>query len=123
MLDKNGLVVDVRKKERQNSNKLIEDFMIAANEAVATYLQQQQIPTLYRIHEAPNHSDVEDLLNFLKAYHVPFKNFDLTTPLGMQGLIKSVKGTTLRRLFPVWPFARLNWRSTLPATPVTSAWR
>ncbi len=95
VLDKNGLVVDVRKKERQNSNKLIEDFMIAANEAVATYLQQQQIPTLYRIHEAPNHSDVEDLLNFLKAYHVPFKNFDLTTPLGMQGLIKSVKGTTL----------------------------
>ena len=95
VIDANGLVVDVRKKERQNSNKLIEDFMISANEAVATHLKQKEMPTLYRIHEAPNHSDTEDLLNFLKAYHVPFKNFDLTTPIGLQGLLKSVKGTAL----------------------------
>jgi ribonuclease R len=95
VLDANGFVVDVRKKERQNSNKLIEDFMVSANEAVAAYIKRQGMPTLYRIHEPPGQSDLEDLTNFLKAYHVPFHKFDLTTPIGLQGLIQSVKGAPL----------------------------
>lgn len=88
----NGKVVDVRKKERLETHRLIEDFMVAANEAVATHLENNKIPAIYRIHEPPNDSDVEELVTFLSAYRIPFKGFDLTTPIGLQSLLKSVKG-------------------------------
>jgi ribonuclease R len=88
----NGKVVDVRKKERLETHKLIEDFMVAANEAVATHLEKLKIPAVYRIHEPPNDSDVEELLTFLGAYRIPFKGLDFTTPIGLQSLLKSVKG-------------------------------
>jgi ribonuclease R len=87
-----GKVVDVRKKDRLETHRLIEDFMVAANEAVATHLEKMKIPAVYRIHEPPNDSDVEELSTFLKAYHIPFKGFDLTSPLGMQSILRSVKG-------------------------------
>ena len=88
----NGRVVDVRKKDRLETHRLIEDFMVAANSAVATYLENTKIPAVYRIHEPPNDSDVEELVTFLGAYHIPFKGMDLTTPMGMQTLLRSVKG-------------------------------
>ncbi|HTC19851.1 MAG TPA: ribonuclease R [bacterium] len=88
----NGKVVDVRKKERLETHKLIEDFMVAANEAVATHLENSKVPAIYRIHEPPNDSDVEELITFLGAYHIPFKGLDFTTPIGLQSLLKSVKG-------------------------------
>jgi ribonuclease R len=106
VLDSNGRAVDIRKKDRLSTHKLIEDFMVAANEAVAFYLDHTKIPTLYRIHEPPNPNDLEELTNFLKAYRIPFKNFDLTTPIGLQGLLRSVKGN---RLEPV--IATLSLRS------------
>lgn len=88
----NGKVVDVRKKDRLETHRLIEDFMVAANEAVATHLESLKIPAVYRIHEPPDQSDVEELMTFLGAYHIPFKGLDLTTPIGLQTLLKSVKG-------------------------------
>ncbi len=87
-----GKSIDVRKKERLETHKLIEDFMVAANEAVATHLERLKIPAVYRIHEPPNDSDVEELVTFLGAYRIPFKGLDLTTPMGLQTLLKSVKG-------------------------------
>ncbi len=89
---KDGKVVDVRKKDRLETHRLIEDFMVAANEAVASYLEQSKTPAVYRIHEPPNDSDVEELTAFLNAYRIPFKGMDLTTPPGMSALLKSVKG-------------------------------
>ena len=88
----NGKVVDVRKKERLETHRLIEDFMVAANEAVATHLENSKIPAVYRIHEPPDASDIEELTTFLGAYRIPFKGMDFTTPIGLQTLLKSVKG-------------------------------
>ncbi len=93
-----GLVQDVRKLEHLETHRLIEDFMVAANEAVATYLTQKGIPALYRIHEPPQPSDFEDLTAFLKAYRVPFKPSELGTPLGLSALLESVKGKPLAPL-------------------------
>jgi ribonuclease R len=88
----NGRVVDIRKKERLETHRLIEDFMVTANEAVATFLDKSRVPAIYRIHEPPEKRDLEDLVAFLDAYRIPHKGLDLSTPRGMQGLIKSVKG-------------------------------
>ncbi|HEY5037819.1 MAG TPA: RNB domain-containing ribonuclease, partial [bacterium] len=92
VLDGSGRAIDVRKKDRLESHKLIEDFMVAANEAVATQLDRLKIPTIYRIHEPPGPQDLEELVAFLGAYHIPFKKFDLETPKGLQSLLSSVKG-------------------------------
>jgi ribonuclease R len=91
VLDESGRVIDVRKKDRLETHRLIEDFMVAANEAVATHLDKMGLPAIYRIHEPPGPVDIEELINFLRAYHIPFKNLDLTTPIGLQTLLKSVK--------------------------------
>ena len=87
-----GKVVGIQKKERLETHRLIEDFMVAANEAVATFLDEQEFPTLYRIHEPPEARDLEDLTTFLDAYRIPHKGLDLTTPQGMQKLLHSVQG-------------------------------
>jgi len=92
VLDPSGKVVDVRKKDRLGSHKLIEDFMVAANEAVASHLSHLKIPALYRIHEPPSAQDLEELINFLRAYHIPFKSMDLSTPKGLQTLMASTHG-------------------------------
>ena len=92
VFDLSGKVVNVAKKDRLETHRLIEDFMVAANEAVATHLDRLKIPTLYRIHEPPDASNLEDLIQFLKAYRIPFQFASLATPKGLQTLLKSVKG-------------------------------
>ncbi|MEI6805936.1 MAG: VacB/RNase II family 3'-5' exoribonuclease, partial [Myxococcaceae bacterium] len=53
-LDETGEPVGINPAARQESNRLIEDLMIAANEAVATHLEEKGFPTIFRIHEPPN---------------------------------------------------------------------
>ncbi|HEY3927601.1 MAG TPA: RNB domain-containing ribonuclease, partial [Candidatus Koribacter sp.] len=52
--DENGLMKGVTRSERNEANRLIEEFMLAANESVATYLEERRIASLYRIHEKPD---------------------------------------------------------------------
>ncbi len=53
ILDENGDPVDIVKRERGVAEKLIEQFMLAANEGVASFLAWQDMPCVYRIHETP----------------------------------------------------------------------
>lgn len=52
--DKKGVIQGISKTERNNAHRIIEEFMLAANEAVAQYLDNRKAPTLYRIHEYPD---------------------------------------------------------------------
>jgi ribonuclease R len=53
ILDEEGAPCDIIKRERGISERMIEQFMLCANEAVATYLYKEQIPCVYRVHEKP----------------------------------------------------------------------
>ncbi|WP_064580054.1 ribonuclease R family protein [Streptobacillus moniliformis] len=53
ILDENGDIKEISKRISGLSQELIENFMVAANEAVAEYLHWQNIPAIYRVHEAP----------------------------------------------------------------------
>ncbi|MBI5198998.1 MAG: ribonuclease R [Nitrospirae bacterium] len=68
ILNLRGEIKDILIAERNIAHRIIEEFMIAANEAVASYISDLQIPFIYRIHEEPNRDKVEEFLDFLKGF-------------------------------------------------------
>lgn len=67
-----GEAIDVVLRERGTGEKLIEDFMIAANETVATCIYFMELPFVYRVHGEPNEEKITNFLNFVSSlgYHV-----------------------------------------------------
>ena len=74
VLDKNGTPLKVIKKERGDSNRLIEEFMLLANRKVAEFISKSV--SIYRVHDKPNKEKTEDLAFFLKSlgYKITLKN-------------------------------------------------
>jgi ribonuclease R len=101
VMDAEGRVVGVIRLERLETHRMIEDFMVSANEAVATFLWEKKIPAMYRIHEPPSPMDLEDLIAFLRAYHIAHKHLDLSSPKGLQDLLTSMKGEPLEPVVSV----------------------
>ena len=58
--DENGLMKSVTRSERNIANRIIEEFMLSANECVASYLENKRVASLYRIHEKPDPKRVYD---------------------------------------------------------------
>ncbi len=64
VLDAQGDPVEIVKRERGTAEKLIEQFMLCANEAVARFLTEKDAPCVYRIHEIPDREKVADFIKF-----------------------------------------------------------
>ena len=62
LLDRDGSVYDIVRRERGDAEKMIEQFMLTANEAVATLLYKSEIPCVYRVHEAPPTDKLKEFL-------------------------------------------------------------
>ncbi len=65
IVDGNGKAIDIKKRERGEGEKLIEDFMICANEAVATTITYMELPFIYRVHGMPDEEKIRNFLNFV----------------------------------------------------------
>ncbi|MFA5809829.1 MAG: RNB domain-containing ribonuclease, partial [Thermoleophilia bacterium] len=76
-LAEDGGVVGVRPRPQSESHALIEEFMIAANEAVARFLERRQGNCIYRVHENPDAAAVESLFDLLEDLGVPTPSFSL----------------------------------------------
>jgi ribonuclease R len=74
VIGENGIVVDVKKRERGESEKLIEEFMLCANEAVATYAFDLKLPFVYRVHEEPELTKLQSLAAALMAFGIDAKS-------------------------------------------------
>ena len=92
IVDENGKAIDVIKRERGTGENLIEDFMILANEAVATTITYMKLPFIYRVHGAPNEEKITDFLKFLGilGYKVNAKVKDIK-PLTVQSILEQLK--------------------------------
>jgi ribonuclease R len=93
VLDMQGRPEDIVKRERNWAHFLIEEFMIAANEAVAVELKKRRAPTLYRVHERPPLDRVERLVEALDGlgYRLPGDPAGVT-PAAFAGLVEQAKG-------------------------------
>ena len=67
ILDEEGRPSEIIKRERGLSERIIEQFMLTANEAVAAYLKNNGIPCVYRIHEQPPEDNYASFLNYLES--------------------------------------------------------
>lgn len=65
--DENGKPIDVVLRERGVGEKLIEDFMIVANETVASHVYWMSLPFVYRVHGLPKEEKINDFLNFVSS--------------------------------------------------------
>ena len=73
LLGKDGQPVDIVKAERGVAERIIEQFMLTANEAVATLLTEAGIPCVYRVHESPTPDKLEGFISYLKSLDLKTK--------------------------------------------------
>jgi ribonuclease R len=99
ILDLQGAPENIIRAERNVAHRIIEEFMIAANEAVARYLTEKDFPTLYRVHEGPDQDALETLAPFLLSlgYRLPQKKENIA-PLEIQRLLESARGKPEERV-------------------------
>ena len=90
--DENGKAIDIVKRVQGTGEKLIEDFMIAANETVATHISNMDLPFIYRVHDLPNAEKIEDFSNLIKqmGYQI-HTNLNKITPVTMQNLLNEFR--------------------------------
>jgi len=87
-LDEQGKILRIEKNENDVSHQLIEEYMLLANEAVATRLMSLHTPAIYRIHEEPDARRLQEYRQEVLAYHVPCGN--LNQPAEVQKLLSKL---------------------------------
>ena len=90
ILDKKGKAVGLEKSENDESHQLIEEFMLAANEAVAKHLKDKMRPSIYRIHESPDADKLFEFRQLVLSYGLEMG--DPSAPDELQTLLKSIRG-------------------------------
>jgi ribonuclease R len=84
-LDERGRILRIEKTENDVSHQLIEEFMLLANEAVATRLMSQRQPAVYRVHESPDERRLREYREEVLSHNVPCGN--LAHPAEVQKLL------------------------------------
>ena len=93
VLDEAGLVEAIIASERNVAHRLIEEFMLLANETVAAHLEKHRVPTLYRVHEDPDPAKVEVFEEFLSTLGYSLsRTADAPEPRDFQKLVASIAG-------------------------------
>ncbi|MGB7296778.1 MAG: ribonuclease R [Candidatus Aminicenantales bacterium] len=87
-----GRLQSVAAFEANEAHHLIEEFMVAANEAVAGYLDRTGRPSLYRVHPPPGRADLEELADFLDHFGWVLPKPEKTTSKNLQRTLRQVEG-------------------------------
>jgi ribonuclease R len=98
-VDEAGHPASIRRKQRLWAHRIIEEFMLAANEAVARHLEEASIPFLYRIHERPNDDDVSVLAARLSSFRLRLERDGASaTPAAFQAVVQAAQGKPFERV-------------------------
>lgn len=98
-LDTKGKVKKISVYERNKIHKLIEHFMVSANECVAEFLSMQKIPALYRVHTSPEEKKIREFLRFIKLFGIKYTGTisDLQ-PYDFQQILNNIKDAKTKEI-------------------------
>ena len=97
-IDAHGDVAGVELRERLDSHKLIEEFMILANVAAAEALEERKAPCIYRIHDQPSADKLEALREFLDTLGLSLRPGRMTRAQDFNGILAKVEGKAEARV-------------------------
>jgi ribonuclease R len=111
-LDENGKPVRLERIENDESHQLIEEFMLAANEAVASELKKRAIPTIYRVHENPDPEKLTEYRELVLSHN--HRVGDLTHRAELQRFLASITGKPEERALKIGLLKSLKRAHYLP---------
>ncbi len=92
-LNDKGIPISVETAERRVANRIIEEFMLIANETIAEHFFWMEVPFVYRIHETPSLEKIEEFKRFIRSFGLVLKgNTENIHPKALNEIIKSVEG-------------------------------
>jgi len=98
VLDEDGFIANIIASERNVAHRLIEEFMLLANETVAGHLESHGMPSLYRIHEKPDPLKVMQFEEFVSGFGFSLGATDgNVTPMHFQKLVDKIRGNPAER--------------------------
>src|SRR3989442_4501473 len=95
--DEHGELLGIVKSVRLFSHRIVEEFMILANETVARHLEENDIPSLYRVHEEPDPMKVEEFAEIVSGFGLKFEP-KKSQPFEFQKFISSIEGRPEERM-------------------------
>ena len=92
LVDEDGKPTDVVLRERKDGEKMIEDFMIAANETVASHIYWMSLPFVYRVHDTPREEKINSFIDFVSSlgYKITGK-INIKHPSSIQNILNQLK--------------------------------
>ena len=97
ILDDKLEVKDIVKRPRTISERIIESFMLSANETVAEHFQKRKIPFVYRVHEAPDSDKIKAFNDFVESMNLELTGVDLS-PKDIQSFMKKIENHNMKEV-------------------------
>lgn len=92
-LNEKGIPISITTAERREANKIIEEFMLIANETVAEHFYWMEIPFVYRVHEKPSAEKIEEFKRFIQSFGLSLKgNPENIHPKNLNEILKKIEG-------------------------------
>ncbi len=88
-------IIDIRLKEQGASERIIESFMVLANEIISTHMSSLNLPSLYRTHDKPDEEKIKTLFTELRSLDVKTPRINHLTPLALQKFMDEIKDSPL----------------------------
>ncbi|MDH4099394.1 MAG: ribonuclease R [Nitrospirota bacterium] len=98
ILDIQGKTTAIIESERNVAHRIIEEFMLAANETVAEHMARREVPFIYRVHDEPDPGKIADFQEFAAQFKVGFKAVGKITPSAFCGILEQVAGRPEEKL-------------------------
>jgi ribonuclease R len=109
ILNLQGETEDIIRAERNLAHQIIEEFMIAANEAVAHFMEEKGVPFIYRIHEPPKKEAIDEFRRFISNLGYKMRRESDYSPKEFQKVLSDVKGRSAERVINEILLRSMKW--------------
>jgi len=109
ILNLQGETEDIIRAERSLAHQIIEEFMIAANEAVAHFMEEKGFPFIYRIHEPPKQEAMDEFRRFISHFGYKIRKEPGHSPKEIQRVLSDVKGRPEERVVNEILLRSMKW--------------